>query len=485
MKLRMVVFVFLAFLFSFSIFAQYYGGGNVQPAAAPYRIERGDYAVKLIILNESDVATDRTNKTIRDAPVFPKPLPSVNATINRMDGTSRSVSNIGALIKRCEDGVVNEEMVKKIMMYEKEYLEAIGKNDEKTAREINQKVVELKKEIVKRKEMCLAAKIKENERGEEPGRPGSIVSEVARESGSGEKVSDVARRIGVGYCAELEAWQKKRMVYEDMLASEDKMREADLNKEKVIEILEKLDEGMDKLKEKCELQKEKVAEIGGSEEYEPIKPVAPDSGKEIVSYYKNKIASVITKENSNLDEQIKSLRSLRSEIDKLIEELLERKKKIEASEVGEIVEEIEISPKVLKAGKVEVKAEGKVVEANVSKKSKVEIKPVSDKVLVSDRGVEAEVQKIVLSQNAIKVGEGEVKVSPFEVANKLGISPKKIRIVEDEKKAAYVVDAEKDGKLLGLIPIKVSRTFVVDANTSDILKEEKPWWSALVVEEKK
>ena len=47
----------------------------------------------------------------------------------------------------------------------------------------------------------------------------------------------------------------------------------------------------------------------------------------------------------------------------------------------------------------------------------------------------------------------------------------------------YKVDTESNGKIFGIIPVTVSHSTTVDAQSGEITKEENPWWSAIVKED--
>ena len=49
----------------------------------------------------------------------------------------------------------------------------------------------------------------------------------------------------------------------------------------------------------------------------------------------------------------------------------------------------------------------------------------------------------------------------------------------ENAKAVYNVEAEKQGKMLGLFKIKGRVSAEVDAETGEIIKIKKPWWAFL------
>lgn len=86
---------------------------------------------------------------------------------------------------------------------------------------------------------------------------------------------------------------------------------------------------------------------------------------------------------------------------------------------------------------------------------------------------------ITVEGNQIRTRVGVVRVMPDEVVQKLRIRVRNIQLVERER-PVYIIECEKEGRLLGIFPIRISVTTEVDAETGAVIKEKKPWWAFLV-----
>lgn len=79
----------------------------------------------------------------------------------------------------------------------------------------------------------------------------------------------------------------------------------------------------------------------------------------------------------------------------------------------------------------------------------------------------------------------EVKVLPNEVAaqaiQSLGTEQLEINLEEENGKVVYNVQAEKEGKFLGLFKTKVKILEQIDPETGQLIKKKKAWWAFLVI----
>ncbi|MBI2579263.1 MAG: PepSY domain-containing protein [Candidatus Aenigmarchaeota archaeon] len=65
--------------------------------------------------------------------------------------------------------------------------------------------------------------------------------------------------------------------------------------------------------------------------------------------------------------------------------------------------------------------------------------------------------------------------------NSTGASSEKITIESENEKPVYSVEAKKEKKILGIIPVKISYNVKIDASNSEILSVKKPWWDFLAI----
>ena len=83
--------------------------------------------------------------------------------------------------------------------------------------------------------------------------------------------------------------------------------------------------------------------------------------------------------------------------------------------------------------------------------------------------------------------KAEIKIMPETASEKaierLGELGFNITLKEvgqgENAKAVYNVEAEKQGKMLGLFKIKGKVSAEIDAETGEVIKVKKPWWSFL------
>jgi hypothetical protein len=156
-----------------------------------------------------------------------------------------------------------------------------------------------------------------------------------------------------------------------------------------------------------------------------------------------------------------------------------------------------IRPIVIKEkGMIKIMPEAKEKEIEtITPMKKVTIRPVEvgkpGKFIVEDEGaaavskedVEIEENKLYIKAKYVKE---QVKVLPSTASERAreAVTAHKIKNITleiVEKKPIYAVKAEQEANLLGFIPVKVPVEVEVRADTGDIKKMEKPWWSSLAI----
>ncbi len=103
---------------------------------------------------------------------------------------------------------------------------------------------------------------------------------------------------------------------------------------------------------------------------------------------------------------------------------------------------------------------------------------------VSSNGVTATIiGKLEVDNNQLKLAGMAITVTPSAAAEKAINAPATESVqkitVQTEDGPVYVVETRKTAKLFWLIPVEVSITTKVDAQTAKIISVEKPWWSFL------
>lgn len=131
--------------------------------------------------------------------------------------------------------------------------------------------------------------------------------------------------------------------------------------------------------------------------------------------------------------------------------------------------------------------DAKVRSEETSKDMKIE--KTQDSVRITSQEVSA-VSKIPLkiTDDGLYTDDGnsdKIRILPDgasdAVKKNLGASAEKITIESENLNAVYNIEAKKEKKFLGLIPLKVSYEVKVDASDASIVSVKKPWWDFLAV----
>lgn len=346
--------------------------------------------------------------------------------------------------------------------------EATG--DQMAIKEIENKIYDLKKQIEESKEECR-----------------TITQEPEEDQPPTEERPYAIEPVIIDRCDDVIHMQKKLDYYKSLrdLSDAAVIEQTGFPREElgVESIVAELTENVEKAKEQCRVQGEIIIlePITTTEQIpvvvaEPVNPVVVESGEEIDEYYRAKIEKLTSVEA--IDEQIQYLKTLRGEIDILIERLIKSRKEIEAKELSNVVTEIKISKGEIKADDVVVKTTTKKMLMKVGDKP-ISIEPTEQDVLIKDSGLEVKVEEISIKENVLRVGAAEVRLAASYVVEKLKVSPKSVELKEENEKAVYKMKVDEPRKLFGFIPLTIQKTITTDADNADILKEQRPWYAFL------
>ncbi len=146
-------------------------------------------------------------------------------------------------------------------------------------------------------------------------------------------------------------------------------------------------------------------------------------------------------------------------------------------------EEVIIGPGMVRMGKSEVNG------ATIMVGSRMRIRVEQNAVVLEEGSVQ------VVSRVRLKLGPGGKLISaesnaPIEVEPERAVQlvqervrakvVKKVELVDNGNGPVYVVEAEKPGKLLGIIPVDLTVTVEVNAESGQLVGGRAPWWSFLV-----
>jgi hypothetical protein len=375
------------------------------------------------------------------------------------------------------DNALMEEFDRLVRMIE----EAEHRDDQELAEALQEKIQVIKEEIGHASEKPTAV--------EEPLET-QVVFQPPTVVGSSEGI--VVNPSNIDPCVEMKALEEKKQYYEALYALSDEELEGKgyhRGKEELRITIENLKKSIERARIECEGGVPSSGGGGGSTpisptetvpvEYIPPRPIAVESGGEITDYYKRRIAEIAIEE-AEIEKQIASLKELRNEIDRLIEELIKSKSEISAEEVSGLVTKIEVRPGEVKMDKVVVKTVDKSVVARIDNRE-LAIKPTRAQVIIRDENLEIKAPELSIENEVLRVGDSEVKLRPGAIIEEIKIEPKEIELKEENAKAVYKIKADENRKLLGFIPMKVEKILTVDAASTEtnIIKEEKPWWAFL------
>jgi hypothetical protein len=387
---------------------------------------------------------------------------------------------------------VNDSFMEELNRLLRALEEAEHKGDKELTEALREKIRVLKEEITRaiKKPMI---EIGEPRVIKQPGSPDLALEVVIKEPPVPPRESTVTEITpkSVDPCAEARALEEKKRYYEALYAlSDEELKDKGYSRgrEELRITIENLERSIARLRAECETGVSSSA--GGSggtispTETRPVevvitRPIAVESGGEITDYYRLRIAEIAIEE-IDIEKQIASLKELRSEIDKLIEELIKSRNEISTEEVSGLVERIEVRPGEVKMDKVVVKTVDKSVVVRIDNKE-LAIKPTEARVIIHDEDLKIKAPELSIENEVLRVGTSEVKLSPGAAIEEIKLQPIEMELKEQNATAVYKIKTDENRKLLGFIPMKVKKILTVDATDTkaEIIEEESPWWAFL------
>lgn len=389
-----------------------------------------------------EACANRCNITKVLVPTPAEPVPTVKVP----KSTETSVCYIGDDLTKQYNTLILE--------LQKE--ESVG--SEAQAKETTNKIIELKQKITASKNECRTGAVSGTT-------PGSVPPTTA--------VPQPAMPTIVNRCEEVNQWQGKIDYYQklDNLSDDDLAKETSFSREEIKKTLSELAAGIEKIKTQCIVQGQ-----GGQSTVvsETVKPVAVGSGQEIDVYYKAEIEKITALNNTQ--DQIRKLKTLRGEIDGLIEKLIQGRKEVEIGELDNLVNEVKVSAGEIKADDVAIKTTEKKILINVGDTA-ISIEPTQNNVLIKDSGLEVNTAGVSIKENVMSVGDAEVKMAASDVAQKLNILPNSVELKSENQQAVYEMKTAENRKLFGFINLNIQKTITADAQNGNLLKERLPWYA--------
>ncbi|MCK4521481.1 MAG: hypothetical protein KAU20_02825, partial [Nanoarchaeota archaeon] len=270
--------------------------------------------------------------------------------------------------------VVNAELMGELDRLVVMLKKAEESNDKQSIKGIMEKIRTIKEEIRKDREEC----------EQSPTQTVQAVSERIVKAIPTRVTSIEVRPVYLDKCSELNDWIEKKKHYDILYSLSDeelKNKGYSMGKEEIKKILEELEEGIKKIRVECETSTSGVVSavrVGAVKPIAIAKPVIAVSGREITDYYKLKISNIM--EETNTEQQIKELKGLRTEIDKLIEGLIKSKDEIKTEDISELVTEVKIRPNEIIADNVVIRTTEKNMLIKINRKN-LRIKPTKTQVI--------------------------------------------------------------------------------------------------------
>ncbi|MEM5814949.1 MAG: hypothetical protein QXD89_00455 [Candidatus Aenigmatarchaeota archaeon] len=188
--------------------------------------------------------------------------------------------------------------------------------------------------------------------------------------------------------------------------------------------------------------------------------------------------------NSNLTgkELVEKIHEINEQRKQIVKEYVEKLHELNLArqeELKEIIQETKIGKEVEIDG---LKVNVTRIVINVNGKE-VEINP-GDNVTINVEGI------AVRSNIRLRLREGRLEDEKTNAT--LNFTPEKIRervreriretiLERKEKSLIYKVNAEKSGRILGIVPVNLRVNYEISAENGETISVTKPWWSFLVI----
>lgn len=113
------------------------------------------------------------------------------------------------------------------------------------------------------------------------------------------------------------------------------------------------------------------------------------------------------------------------------------------------------------------------VTTNVGK-NKVSVETTRERAVIKDDDFEVYVQKVIVKDNALKVGTSEVKVSPSEAMRNIRGIVLDAELKEENGEAIYIVKMQERRRLIWIFPINVESTYKISAENGVVIEKTRP-----------
>ena len=193
----------------------------------------------------------------------------------------------------------------------------------------------------------------------------------------------------------------------------------------------------------------------------------------------------ILQKTGDTDQTINSLKQLRNEIDQMIVKLVKETEKIKMSDIKDLTQELTISPSQIQVNNVKVDIENQKEIGIELKGKEINIKANLQNVEIQDGAFNVKSnEKMVIKNQEMNVAEQKITVLPTEATSLFKLKPEEIKefnLDVENNKPVYNIKTIEKRKLLGIIPVSITREAKIDAASSEknVLEDNNPWWTFL------
>lgn len=197
----------------------------------------------------------------------------------------------------------------------------------------------------------------------------------------------------------------------------------------------------------------------------------------LISYYQGRI-SEITTGNASVGSRIDALNQLKNEIDGEISALIQTNGDLNATQVGPLVNRIMIGNNKISADNATVGNATEYVIAVVNNRT-IRVRPNVFGASIEDGQLNVSVPNVAISNGSLSVNGSPLKLAPFDIQARLNLSIRGIGLSTENGTLVYNVNGTEQRRLLGILPVTISKRANVDANSGNVVSENGPWWEFL------
>lgn len=209
--------------------------------------------------------------------------------------------------------------------------------------------------------------------------------------------------------------------------------------------------------------------------------------KAVVSIYKEALEGLKEINDTQIRKEMQE--EIKNQTMAAIREIISEKKKVDASEILPVAIQIEITPIKLKLGEEEMNSTGLAIKARIQNRT-VQIESIKQRLTIKDGDIAVEVPKelkISINENGTMIGNTPLSIAPMQVKEKLQEKIKKLivrrlEIRTENNTPIYTAEGKEMRKILGIIPVTIETKAHISAETGEIKKIDRPWWTFLTTE---